>query len=41
MLKIVVMMLIAPKIEAAPAICRAKIAKSIAGPGWPDVDNGG
>jgi hypothetical protein len=31
-LKIVVIKLIAPKIEDAPARCRAKIARSIAGP---------
>ena len=30
---IVVIKLIAPKIEEAPATCNAKIAKSIAGPG--------
>jgi hypothetical protein len=33
MLRIVVIKFIAPKIEEAPAICNAKIAKSIAGPG--------
>ena len=35
MLKMVVMKLIAPRIEDAPAICSEKIAKSIAGPGEP------
>src|SRR4029079_10489644 len=35
MLKIVVMKLIAPRIEAAPAKWIDKIAKSTAGPGWP------
>ena len=35
MLKIVVMKLIAPRIELAPAMCSAKIAMSIAGPSWP------
>ena len=42
MLKIVVIKLAAPKIEDAPARCRAKIAKSTAGPGEPTVElNGG
>jgi len=40
MLKMVVMKLIAPRIEDAPAMCSARIAKSIAGPGVPVVDNG-
>ena len=31
--KIVVIKFIAPKIEDAPAMCKLKIAKSIAGPG--------
>ena len=31
--KIVVIKFIAPKIEEAPATCKLKIAKSIAGPG--------
>ena len=33
MFKIVVIKLIAPKIDEAPATCKLKIAKSIAGPG--------
>ena len=33
MLKIVVIKFIAPKIDEAPAICKLKIARSIAGPG--------
>src|SRR4051794_40099790 len=41
MLKIVVMKLIAPRIEDAPAIWIDRIAKSIAGPGCPDVESGG
>jgi hypothetical protein len=41
MLKIVVMKLIAPRIDDAPARCSAKIAKSIAGPGWPAVEDSG
>jgi cytochrome c oxidase subunit 1 len=41
MLKIVVMKLMAPRIDEAPARCSARMAKSIAGPGWPDVDSGG
>jgi hypothetical protein len=41
-LNIVVIKLIAPRIEEAPAICREKIAKSTAGPGAPrEADNGG
>ena len=35
MLKIVVMKLIAPRIEEAPAMWSEKIARSIAGPGEP------
>jgi len=41
MLKIVVMKLMAPRIEEAPAKCNERMAKSIAGPGWPEVDSGG
>ena len=41
MLKIVVMKLIAPRIDEAPARCSARMAKSIAGPGWPEVESGG
>ena len=40
MLKMVVMKLIAPMIEPAPARCSEKIAKSTAGPGEPEVDSG-
>src|SRR5207237_1092549 len=40
MLKMVVMKLIEPRIDEAPARCSDRIAKSTAGPGWPDVDNG-
>src|ERR1700760_4670030 len=40
MLKIVVMKLMAPRIDEAPAMCSARIAKSTAGPGWPEVDSG-
>ena len=39
-LKMVVMKLIAPRIEDAPAMCSDRIAKSIAGPGWPEVESG-
>ena len=35
MLKMVVMKLIAPRIEDAPATCSEKIARSMAGPGEP------
>ena len=35
------MKLIAPKIEEAPATCKPKINKSIAGPGWPVLDDRG
>ena len=41
MLKIVVMKLMAPRIEEAPARWIARIARSIAGPGWPEVASGG
>ena len=41
MLKMVVMKLIAPRIEEAPATCNARMAKSMAGPGWPVEDSGG
>jgi len=38
----VVIKLIAPAIEDAPAICKLKIAKSTEGPEWNSlVDNGG
>src|ERR1700743_2369474 len=40
MLKIVVMKLMAPRIDEAPARCSERMAKSTAGPGWPEVDNG-
>ena len=40
MLKMVVMKLIAPRIDDAPARCSDRIAKSTAGPGWPVVDSG-
>ena len=40
MLKMVVMKLIEPRIEDAPARCIDRITKSTAGPGWPEVDNG-
>src|ERR1700681_2151577 len=39
-LKIVVMKLMAPRIEEAPARWIDRIAKSTAGPGWPEVDSG-
>ena len=35
MLKIVVMKLIEARIDDAPARCSARMAKSMAGPGWP------
>ena len=41
MFKMVVMKLIAPRIEDAPARCSDKIPKSSAGPGWPEVESGG
>ena len=40
MLKMVVMKLIAPRIELAPARCSEKIAMSTAGPLEPLVDSG-
>ena len=40
MLRIVVMKLMAPRIDEAPAMCSEKITKSIAGPGEPAVDSG-
>src|SRR5690348_4324836 len=40
MLKIVVMKLMAPKMEEAPAIWIEKMARSIAGPGEPYVERG-
>ena len=39
--KIVVIKLIAPKIDEAPATCKLKIAKSMAGPGCPVFDDRG
>src|SRR6202048_2387512 len=39
-LKIVVMKLMAPRIEEAPARWIDRIANSTAGPGWPEVDSG-
>ena len=42
MFKIVVMKLIAPRIDAAPAKCKLKIAKSTEGPEWASTElNGG
>ena len=41
MLKMVVMKLMAPRIELAPAMWSERMAKSIAGPGWPEVESGG
>ena len=42
MLRIVVMKLMAPMIDDAPARCSAKITISTDGPGWPTgPDNGG
>src|SRR4051794_41789987 len=40
-LKIVVMKLIAPRIDDAPARCTERMTKSIAGPGWPVLDESG
>ena len=40
MLKMVVMKLIAPRIEVAPARWSAKIAMSTAGPAEPEVESG-
>ena len=41
MLKMVVMKLMAPRIEDAPARCSERIAKSTAGPGCPIADDSG
>ena len=41
MLKIVVMKLIAPSSDEAPARCRLKIAMSTAMPGWPIAEDRG
>ena len=41
MLKMVVMKLMAPRIELAPARCSDRITRSKAGPVWPRVDSGG
>ena len=41
MLKIVVMKLIAPRIDEAPARCSDRMTKSIAGPGVPALDENG
>ena len=41
MLRMVVMKLIAPRIDDAPEMWMAKIARSTAGPGWPEVASGG
>ena len=41
MLKMVVMKLIAPRIEEAPARCSDRMAKSIARPGVPTVEDSG
>jgi len=40
MLKMVVMKLIELRIDDAPARCSDRIAKSTAGPGWPEVESG-
>lgn len=40
-LKIVVMKLMAPSIEEAPAMCRERMTRSTEGPGWPEVERGG
>src|SRR3954465_12151062 len=40
MLKIVVMKLMAPRIDEAPARCSDRMAKSTAGPGCPEDDSG-
>jgi hypothetical protein len=40
MLKAVVMKLIAPRMEEAPARCSDRITKSTAEPGWPLVESG-
>src|SRR4051812_19871563 len=41
MFMMVVMKLIAPRIDDAPARCSDRMPKSSAGPGWPDVESGG
>ena len=41
MLKMVVMKLMAPRMEDAPDRCTDRMTKSTAGPGWPTVENGG
>ena len=41
MLKIVVMKLIAPRIDEAPARCSDRMTKSIAGPGVPALEENG
>ncbi len=41
MLKMVVMKLMAPRIDEAPAMCSDRMARSMAGPGWPEVESGG
>ena len=41
MLKMVVMKLMAPRIDEAPARCSARMTKSIAGPGWPVLEESG
>ncbi|MNL74025.1 hypothetical protein D3C87_1995800 [compost metagenome] len=41
MLRMVVMKLMAPRIDDAPATCSEKIARSTAGPGMPLVESGG
>ena len=41
MLKIVVMKLMAPRIDDAPARWSDRITKSIAGPGWPTFEDSG
>ena len=41
MLKMVVMKLMAPRMELAPARWSERMAKSIAGPTWPVVESGG
>src|SRR4030088_1974283 len=40
MLKMVVMKLMAPRIDEAPARWIDRMGKYTAGPGWPDVDSG-
>ena len=40
MLKMVVMKLMAPRIDEAPARWIDRMTKSIDGPGWPEVDSG-